>query len=603
MAEQRVRRRLAAILAADVVGYSRLIEADEEGTRARLRKIHSELIDPRIASDGGRIVKTTGDGILVEFPSAVDAVRNALAIQTAMAGHNADLPEHRKIVFRVGINLGDVIIEGDDIHGDGVNVAARLEGLCKPGEVYISGNVHEQVAGKLDTIFDDLGEQTVKNISKPVRVYRVRVATNKISQESNDGVELSLPDKPSIAVLPFENMSGDPEQNYFTDGMTEDLITDLSKISGLFVIARNSSFAYKGKQVDKQVDMRVVGRELGVRHILEGSVRRAGDRVRINAQLIDAATGGHLWAERYDGDLSDIFSLQDEIGKKIVSALEVQLTEQEIERQKLDHVPDLEAYDHFIRGRQIVHDHYFQHSQVSQTAPSVDILRSAREQFERAIELDPEFAGGYAGLSWSYSLGVRHGLSEDPLGDKENAYRLANLAVETSDSFGWAHTALGSILLMYGRHDEAVAASRRAVELQPSNGDAQAYLGFHLFWSGMPEQALAPLELALRLDPRFVGRSTAFIALARFGMDQYEDAAKGLETAISTRMVIHFTLAFLAAAYWKLGRIEDAKETIETLLRRYPGFTIGRMRGLLPYKHDSDIRRVSDALHDAGLPQ
>ncbi len=318
MADERVQRRLAAILVADVVGYSRLIEADEEGTRSRLRSLHSELIDPRIEADGGRIVKTTGDGVLVEFPSAVDAVRNALAINGAMAARDANLPEDRRIQFRIGINEGDVIVEGDDIHGEGVNVAARLETMCEPGEVYVSGTVHDQVAGKRLAAFDDLGEQTVKNISKPVRVYRVRPGAGEPGQSDDAADAPSLPDRPSIAVLPFDNLSGDPEQEYFADGMAEDIISGLARIRWLTVIARNSSFSYKGQSPD----VRKVGQDLAVRYVLEGSVRKAGDRVRIAAQLIEAETGGHLWADRFDGSLVDVFDLQDQITAGVVAAIE-----------------------------------------------------------------------------------------------------------------------------------------------------------------------------------------------------------------------------------------------------------------------------------------
>jgi adenylate cyclase len=349
MAEERVQRRLAAILAADVVGYSRLMEADEEGTRARLRSLHSELIDPRIAADGGRIVKTMGDGILVEFPSIVDAVRNALAIQGAMRRRNADVTEEARIEFRVGVNLGDVIIEGDDIHGDGVNVAARLEGLCEPGEVYVSGVVYDQAAGKLEASFEDLGEQTVKNIAKPVRVYRASVEHKTDAGPKPQTTDTSPPphDKPSIAVLPFDNLSDDPQQEYFSDGMSEDLITDISNISGLFVIARNSSFAFKGQAID----MKEVAAKLGVKHILEGSVRKMGTKLRVNAQLIDAASGGHIWAQRYDGDMAEIFEFQDNIREQIVSALQVSLTP--TDRALAAHKPtdSVEAYDLFLRGR------------------------------------------------------------------------------------------------------------------------------------------------------------------------------------------------------------------------------------------------------------
>ena len=318
MAEERVQRRLAAILVADVVGYSRLIEADEEGTRTRIRSLHAEVIDPRIEADGGRIVKTSGDGILVEFGSVVDAVRNALAIQEAMSGRDSNLPEDSRIRFRVGINVGDVIVEGDDIHGEGVNVAARLEGLCEPGEVYVSTAVHDQVEGKLAVTFENLGEQTLKNISKPTRVYRVSISPEEATVRSEEATGVpSLPDKPSIAVLPFENMSGDPEQEYFADGIAEDIITALSRFNWFFVIARNSSFSYKGTSPD----IRQVASELGVQYVLEGSVRKAGNRVRITAQLIDATTGRHVWAERYDRELDDIFAVQDEITGAITGAV------------------------------------------------------------------------------------------------------------------------------------------------------------------------------------------------------------------------------------------------------------------------------------------
>ena len=347
MAEERVQRRLAAILVADVVGYSRLMEADEEGTRARLRSLHSELVDPRIAADGGRIVKTTGDGILVEFPSAVDAVRNALSIQSAIADHNADLSENQRLVFRMGVNLGDVIIEGDDIHGDGVNVAARLEGLCEPGEVFLSGTVHDHVEGKLIARFEDLGERSVKNITKPVRVYRARTGTQENTVSVPADVPLSSPDKPSIAVLPFENMSGDPEQEYFSDGITEDIITELSKISGLFVIARHSSFTYKGKSVT----LKQVGQELGVRYALEGSVRKAGNRLRITAQLIDTATDHHLWAERYDRELEDIFAVQDDVTREIIAALEVAIPQEDLNRLGRPPTKNVMAYDLFLQAR------------------------------------------------------------------------------------------------------------------------------------------------------------------------------------------------------------------------------------------------------------
>ena len=376
MTPQNVKRKLAAILAADIVGYSRLMGADETGTLAQLKTHRKELIDPKIAEHCGRIVKTTGDGILVEFASVVDAVQCAVEVQRAMTQRNAHVPEDRRLEFRVGINLGDIIIDGDDIYGDGVNIAARLEGLAEPGGICISGTAFDQVEGKLDYGYEFSGEQQVKNIEKPVRVYSVRPdKDDQVEKPSADKAgEKSPPhDKPSIAVLPFTNMSGDPEQAYFSDGITEDIITDLSKVSGLFVIARHSSFTYRGKEVK----LEQVGRELGVRFVLEGSVRKAGDRVRITAQLVDATTENHLWAERYDRNLEDIFAVQDEVAQKVVSALAVTLKAGEEERLGRKHTPNLEAYDLFLRGRALVF------------LPTVDNILSARRFFDRATGRSP----------------------------------------------------------------------------------------------------------------------------------------------------------------------------------------------------------------------
>jgi adenylate cyclase len=386
MAEERVQRKLAAILVADVVGYSRLMEADEEGTRVRLRSLHSELIDPKIAADGGRIVKTMGDGILVEFPSVVDAVRDALDIQGAMRRRNADVAEANRIEFRIGINVGDVIIEGGDIHGDGVNVASRLEGLCEPGEVYVSGTVYDQAAGKLAATFDDLGEKSVKNITKPVRVYRAREVTGEQAGYKSADAPPPLPDKPSIAVLPFDNMSGDPEQEYFVDGICEDTITALSRIRWFFVIARNSTFAYKGKSTD----VRDVARELGVRYVVEGSVRKAGNRIRLTAQLIDGTNGVHLWAERYDRAIEDIFDLQDELTQTIVGAIEPELSRAEQERAQLKKPETLDVWDVYQRGMSELH------------RLTADSLSEAAATLTSVTETDPDFAAAYAGLADVY---------------------------------------------------------------------------------------------------------------------------------------------------------------------------------------------------------
>ena len=382
MARQDVTRRLAAILAADVVGYSRLMEADEVGTLARLKSHREALIDRTISAHKGRIVKEMGDGLLVEFPSVVEAVRCAVEIQGEMAARNAEVAQDRRIVFRIGINVGDVIVVGDDIHGDGVNVAARLEALTPPGGICISRSARDQVRDKLDLVLEDLGLHQVKNIARPVRVFRVPVAgTEPTAAAPVRGTPPpALPDKPSIAVLPFDNMSGDPEQEYFADGLTEDLITDISKLSGLLVIGRNSCFVYKGKSVD----LRQVGRELGVHYVLEGSVRKAGNRVRINAQLIDTRSGHHVWAERHDGTLDDVFELQDEITGKIVSALSVHLTDAEKDRLTSQYTANPEAHDWFLRGR------------IRYREPGPKANAEANGLFDRALALDPGFAWALA---------------------------------------------------------------------------------------------------------------------------------------------------------------------------------------------------------------
>jgi adenylate cyclase len=387
MAEERVRRRLAAILAADVVGYSRLMGADEAGTRARFNAHLRDLIQPIIAGLDGRIVKTTGDGLLVEFASVVDAVQCAVEIQKGMVERNADEPDDRRIEFRIGVNLGDVIIEGDDFHGDGVNVAARLEGLCAPGEVYISGSVFDQVVGKTDAAFDDLGEQKVKNIPKPVRVYRVRGETDEEATYGDVSAVASLPDKPSIAVLPFDNLSGDPGQDFIGDGLTEDIITGLSRFRQFFVIARNSTFQYKGASPD----LRRVAKDLGVRYVVEGSVRQARDRVRITVQLIDGLTGNNLWAERYEREFDDLFAVQDEITLTIVAQLEPELQRVEYDRIRAEPPVNLDAWELYHSGML----HIFRRTKE-------DILEG-RELFEKAIERDPSFAGAYAGIAWTYS--------------------------------------------------------------------------------------------------------------------------------------------------------------------------------------------------------
>ena len=481
-ADEAVERRLAAIVSTDVVGYSRLMGADEVGTLARLKAYRRDLIDPRIDQHRGRIVKTTGDGLLIEFPSVIDAVQCALEVQQLIAERNVALSETEQMRFRIGINLGDVIIEPDDIYGDGINVAARLQTISEPGGVCISSPVFDQVKNKMSLDYVDLGDQELKNIAEPVRAYRLRVGAGAepepAPKEAQAGppadAAMELPDKPSIAVLPFDNMSGDPEQEYFSDGITEDIITDLSKVSGLFVIARNSTFTYKGKAMN----LTEVARELGVRYVLEGSVRKAGDRVRVTAQLIDGATGGHRWAERYDRKVEDIFSVQDELTEQIVQALEVNLTERERERIAHKDTDNLEAYDFLLRGK----DLYLQFTREAND--------QARQMFEQAITLDPNFAPAYAELARVFIQARNHGWSESLVESLKRARECGEKAVALDDQLPQAHNVLGFADMWQKRHEQARAHVDRALALDPNFADSHMVRAFTLGFVGQAEEHL-----------------------------------------------------------------------------------------------------------------
>jgi len=538
-------RRLAAIMAADVAGYSRLIEADEEGTLGRLKALRVDVINPRIAGHKGRIVKTTGDGLLVEFASVVDAVRCAAELQAAMAERNDPLPSERRIDFRIGIHQGDIVAEDGDIFGDGVNVAARLESLAEPGGICVSARVREDAAGRLDLAFEDIGEQALKNINRPVRVFRV-VTGSKPAPEP----PLALPDKPSIAVLPFANMSGDPEQEYFADGMVEEVITALSRIRWLFVIARNSSFTYKGQAVD----VKQVGRELRVRYVLEGSVRKAGGRVRITAQLIDATNGTHLWADRFDGSLEDVFDLQDQVASSVAGVIEPALQAAETARSAGRPTTDLTAYDLYLRAYAIF---------MSSQARDPEALRLV----EQAITRDPRYGPALAwGASCCFRL-LENGRSEDREVDRGKGIGFARRALEVAgdDPGILANAALA--LAYFGEDIGAMMALvDRALALNPNFARGWHISGVLRSWAGQPDIAIKHLEAALRLSPRArVGTTLAVIGQAHLLSRRFDEAVPKLLVAIQDDPTFPFPHRVLAACYAHVGRLDDAREIMERL--------------------------------------
>jgi adenylate cyclase len=581
MAEAHLERRLSAILAADIAGYSALMGADEART-VRDLKDHQAVVLPMIGAFAGRIIDTAGDGILAEFPSVVNAVKCAVAFQSTMAERNAALEPERRMQFRVGINIGDVVYDEARIYGDGINVAARLESIAEAGGICISSKVYEEINGRIDLACDDIGEQRLKNIARPVRAYHVRlggIATTSTPPPA-------LPDKPSIAVLPFLNMSGDPEQEYFADGMTEDLITDLSKVSGLFVIARNSSFTYRGKAVD----VKRVGRELGVRHVLEGSVRKAGSRVRITAQLIDAGSGGHVWAERFDRDLTDIFSTQDEVVEKIVGALAVTLTQGEERRLRRRGTSNVEAYEVWLRARELV------------TRGTRETVAQSRPLYRRAIELDPAFAAPHAGLALAGISDYASDWAPDPAQALEEAERWARRAVELNGQDPVSHLALGSVLLWRRDHAGALAEFRRMIDLDPNFAQGHTATGLALMYAGRAADALNPIATAMRLDPHYTPIVLHFLAQANFSLAQYETAARLLAERIARNPATDSSRMLLASCYGHLGRVEDARSTWTELLRVNPDFSLMQRARVLPYKDPGDFQRIAGGLAKAGLP-
>lgn len=578
-------RRLAAIVAADVVGYSRLIGADETGTLESLRRHRVELIDPKVAEHGGRIVKTMGDGLLLDFPSVVNATRCAIEIQQGMAERNAGVEKDRRIRFRIGINLGDVIIEGDDILGDGVNVAARLQEVAEPGGVSISGRVNEDVQDRLETQFEDAGEHALKNIARPVRVWRWSPTGGDV--EGGPAKVLPLPDKPSIAVLPFTNMSEDKEQEYFADGIAEDVITDLSKIASLFVIARNSSFTYKGNSVD----VKRTASELGVRYVLEGSVRKAADRVRITAQLIDGASGGHLWAERYDRVLQDIFAIQDEITQHIVEALRIRLDLSERERIGVHATSSIEAYDAALRARSLM------------LTFTPEATAEAARLYEQAIELDPEFITAITGLAATQFNSSLSGWSDDPAATLARGCDLARRAIELNPKDLQANWALALAHLWQHDLDGAIEAIDHAVRLGPSDAEAHATRGYILSYAARSQEAVESLEEAMRLDPQYPDLWLHFLAHAHFVGQNFADAAAILERRIRRQPDTDISRVLLASCYGHLGRIDQARAEWNKALQFNPAYSVERKGQQLPYKNPADWGRIVEGLRKAGLPE
>ena len=628
MAEEGFKRKLTAILSADVEGYSRLMDQDEEATIRTLTAYRSAITDI-VQHYRGRVVDNPGDNILAEFTSVIDAVNCSVKIQQELAARNTELPQERRMEFRIGVNVGDVVEEEDRIYGDGVNIAARVEGMAEAGGICITGRAYDQVKNKLELGYKYLGEHSVKNIAEPVRVYKVlmepeaagtvigekrflgrisrRAAlssiiiliivagalvgwniylqqSKKVETASLDRMAYPLPDKPSIAVLPFDNMSGDPKQEYIADGITENIITDLSKISAFFVISRSSTYAYKGKPVK----IKQVAEELGVRYVLEGSVQKGSDKVRINAQLVDAITGHHLWAERYDRDFKDIFAVQDEITQKIVRTLRVEVTEVELERIRRIPTENLNAYEFFYRGL----EYYRRSSKSSNT--------QARQMFERAIELDPRFSVAYVFLGHTYRRDWLYRWSQDPQ-TMERAFELAQKAIELNDSSIYAYELLGYIYLLKDRqHEQAIAVADKVIALDPNYAGGYGLLAEILSFAGRPEEVIGLMEKAMRLNPRYPAIYLFWLGNAHYQMGRYDEAIAALNSAVIRKPNHLPTHLFLAASYVELGQEEEAQAEVAEILRISPDYRSGS-KSWAPWKDQTVPKRIRAALRKAGL--
>ncbi len=583
------RRKLAAILVADVVGYSRLMGEDEVGTLDALRAHREELIEPKIAEHEGRIVKLMGDGLLAEFPSAVEAIQCAVEIQRTMGERNADIPEDRQMIYRMGINIGDIIVEAEDIYGDGVNIAARLEGLAEPGGICVARNVYNQVKTKVEASFEDLGEKEVKNIPEPLRVYRVVSDALVVQAVRSPSTVLPLLDKPSIAVLAFENMSGDVEQEYFADGIAEDIITSLSHTHWLFVVARNSSFTFKGRAVD----VKRVSEELGVRYVLEGSVRKAGNRVRITAQLIDAATGNHIWAERYDRDLEDIFAVQDEITESVVAAIGPELMVAETQRAQRKPPQSLDAWDYVLRAV----SHIWRYTEEDN--------RKAQDLLRKAIELDPAYAQAHSMLGWSYVWHAWMGWGDRPADFNPLAREAARTAVALDEHDPWGHVVLGRVHAFGRDQENAVAELEKAIQLNPNLPMAWGMLGLALAYGGKSEQAIAELDRAIRASPRdpFNAVYYGIYSVAHYLAGRYEEAARWARQGVQLRPDNPGCHRMVAISCAKLGQFEEARAAMDRAKRLQPGLSLAWAEAYAPYARPEDLKHYIDGLREAGLTE
>jgi adenylate cyclase len=587
LAEERVNRRLAAILCADVVEYSRLMGVDEEGTLAALKAHRRELIDPLLTQHQGRIVKTTGDGMLIEFASVIDAVRCAVVMQQGMEDRNATIAPAQRILFRVGINVGDIIVEDGDIFGDGVNVAARLEALAQPGHICVSATVRDQVGEKLPICFADLGQHTVKNIARPIHVFRVDTGVEAAAAADPAKAPIAAPARASIAVLPFQNMSGDPDQDYFCDGMVEDIITGLSRIKWLFVIARNSTFIYKGRAVD----IKQVARDLGVRYVLEGSVRKGGNRVRITAQLIDAETGTHVWAERYDRPLDDVFALQDEITLSTVGAIEPSLREAEIERVKRKRPENLDAYDLVLRALPHVY------------AAMTEEAQKAVPLLERALTLEPDYGLAHAFLAWCFEVLYTRGGFDPAHGAAATHHAHAAIAHARDDATALGLAAFVTAMVAHDRR-AAIETFETALTLSPSCSIALMCGSVAMGFAGEAERALTWGEQAVRLSPfdRLIYAAHHGLAMGHFINRRYEEAANAARRAIQSNPGFSLSHMFLAAALAGLGRVAEAKAAAARVLALQPNFRIGEFCAGLAIPAVLAVP-LTEACLTAGLPK